>query len=91
MTRHERHEAALMIERIVYPDPWEHIDWSESALEALEMAIDALGEARITRCEDCVYCSTIKHSSGECMWCTHPQTGGHVTDGDKYCAWAKEK
>lgn len=86
-----RHEAAQMIERITDPDPWEHIDWSDSALEALEMAINALGEACITRCEDCIYCSTIKHSSGECMWCNSPDVGGHRTNKNMYCAWVKEK
>ena len=84
-------EAALMIERIRDGEPWEQIDWSDSALAAMELAINALCSPRLTRCEDCVYCSMIKHSSGECLWCTHPQTGGHVTDGDRYCAWAKEK
>ena len=35
-------EAAQMLERMLYPEPWEDYDLSDKAKEALETAIEAL-------------------------------------------------
>lgn len=37
-------EAIQMIKHILDPDPWEYINWSDKAKEALYMAIEALEE-----------------------------------------------
>lgn len=42
------HEAAIMIERILFPEPWEYEKWSDKAEKALEMAYTALNRQTLT-------------------------------------------
>ena len=49
-------EAAQIIDRILYPEPWESLKLSDKAREALEMAVEVLEHPEeMMTCEGCKY------------------------------------
>lgn len=63
-------ETVQILERMVYPEPWEDYDLSDKAKEALQMAIDALERPReIFTCEGCKYNHYWRYQNicGKCM------------------------
>lgn len=75
-------ETIQMLERMLYPEPWEDYDLSDKAREALEMAVEALEyPEEMMTCEGCKYNDGRKINS-PCSKCMRADSDWYEAEGE---------
>ena len=82
-------EAILMLERIMYDEDDHGINWATGAKEAFNMAISALEQPEIIRCEDCAH--GVHSGRGDIYLCTVSPEEVREHKYDFYCGYAERR
>lgn len=76
-------ETIQMLERMLYPEPWEDYDLSDKAKEALETAIEALEHPEeMLNCKGCRYNEARKNVS-PCYKCMRADSDWYEAEDEE--------